>query len=109
MGVRLAAIGSAVAFACTAAPAVASAATLHVAPGGDDAGACDAAAPCRTLNAAYAVAAPGDTVELAAGSYPRQELRGASLKEGDNVVFRPAGSSHVVVDGISVERSRVTL
>ena len=29
----------------------------------------------RTLNAAYAAAAPGDTVELAVGSYPRQQIR----------------------------------
>jgi hypothetical protein len=65
---------------------------LHVAPGGDDAGDCSAAAPCRTLQrAAERADVPGSVVRVAAGTY-----RGFQTVHPD-VTFEAVGQ--VVVDG----------
>lgn len=42
---------------------------LHVAPGGSDAGACTASAPCKTIGHAVAVASAGQRIAVAAGTY----------------------------------------
>jgi hypothetical protein len=65
----------------------ASAATLHVSPGGSG-GRCTAAAPCGSLASAYRAASPGDVVEVAAGSYGSQSV---SKDPG-----KPRGSARVV-------------
>lgn len=51
-------------------------AKLFLSPSGSDAGKCTAAAPCRTLAHAYAVASPGATVQMADGLYGCQGIRG---------------------------------
>lgn len=51
------------------APVAAGAATLNVAPGGEDVGDC-VVAPCATIGFAVGLAADGDTVSVAAGEYP---------------------------------------
>jgi hypothetical protein len=83
--------------------AVASAATsattgAYVATTGSDASACTQAAPCRTFNRAYRVAQPGQEVEVAAGSYPRQQIDADPAKtSAADVVFRPAATGSVTL------------
>src|SRR6185437_2543349 len=52
----------------------AAARTLYISPSGSDANACTVAAPCRTFNRAYRAAAPGDSVQIGAGTYPAQTI-----------------------------------
>jgi Right handed beta helix region len=70
----------------------AGATTLHVAPDGSGT-ACTAQAPCGSLDQAYRTAGPGDTVDVAAGSYPGQTVsRDASKPMGSaKVTFRAQG------------------
>jgi hypothetical protein len=67
-------------------------ATLHVAPAGSDENDCSVIAPCMSLGRAYAAAAPGDVVEVAAGSYAAQRVDDDDSKDGARaqVSFRPA-------------------
>lgn len=67
---------------------------------GSDLSPCTQFAPCRTFNRAYRVAQPGATVEVAAGTYPAQQLVADSTKTGPAVVFRPAPGTHVSVTGM---------
>jgi hypothetical protein len=53
------------------AAAPAQAATLHISPSGTGSS-CTQTAPCDTVREAYNVAASGDVIQLAAGSYPSQ-------------------------------------
>jgi Protein of unknown function (DUF1565) len=48
------------------------AAHLYVSPTGSDAGSCTQVAPCRTIQRAVQVAAAGDEIDVAAGSYTGQ-------------------------------------
>jgi hypothetical protein len=61
---------------------------VRVAPTGDDR--CSrgtGSVPCRTLNRAYAVARPGDTVLVAPGTYPPQQIfRGSQSQRGPSVI-----------------------
>ena len=50
------------------------AATRFVSPSGSDGGACRRLAPCRSLDRAYRVAAPGERVNIAGGTYPSQRI-----------------------------------
>ena len=63
-------------------PASAHAASLYVSPGGSDAAACTAAAPCQSFDRAYHVAHPGDVVEVAAGGYGDQTINDDPSKDG---------------------------
>ena len=78
-------------------------ASLFVAPGGSDGGSCVQAAPCASFQRAYQVAAPGKVVEVAAGTYPSQTLRGVAGKAAPNVVFQPASGARVVLGGLSFD------
>ena len=51
------------------------AADYFVSATGNDSGSCTQSAPCRTLQRAASVAASGSVIEVAAGSYPGQEIR----------------------------------
>jgi hypothetical protein len=74
--------------------ACAAAASVFVSPAGDDANPCTAAQPCRTLDAAYWEADPGQVVEVAAGTYPAQTITvDPSKTSADDVVFRPAAGA----------------
>jgi hypothetical protein len=82
---------------------------LHVAPSGDDANACTEEAPCLTFDRAYHAAAPGQTVEVAAGKYPEQKLTYDATKTSpDDVVFRPAPGANVVTRDIILGTDRYT-
>jgi hypothetical protein len=75
-------------------------ASLFVSPSGSDTAACTATAPCATFDRAYHRAAPGATVAVAAGSYPRQILTADASKAAngdpvDNVTFVGQGDVHV--------------
>jgi hypothetical protein len=77
-------------------PCAAPSAGVYVSPFGSDANPCSALAPCASLNRAYLVASPGQTVEIAAGSYPYQRIAYDPAKNGSTrVVFRPAPSASV--------------
>src|SRR5947208_2161862 len=93
--VCVAACASAVSAAPAAAPA-----TLFVSPAGSDSGSCSSAQPCRSLNAAYRLARPGQVVEILAGHYPAQTLEAVSGKSAPAVVFRAAPGVRPVFDSL---------
>ncbi len=76
-------------------------ATLQVSTSGSDANPCTQAQPCLSLNRAYQVANPGDTVSVATGSYASQTINkdaGKSLGS-TKVVLRADGD--VVLGGFN--------
>jgi hypothetical protein len=86
------------------------AADLFLATSGSDSAACSASTPCKTLNRAYQVAAPGDVVQLAAGSYGDQAIqRNTALTSSEDVVFRPASGAGVTLGTVTLYGSHVTL
>jgi chitodextrinase len=88
---------------CPAAPTGGSAAA-YVSPVGSDAGSCTQSAPCRTLDRAYHVAAPGAVVELAAGSYGDQTITSDTSKtSASDVIFRPAAGAQVTLGDLTVD------
>ena len=98
----------AVAGATNAAPTAT--ASYYLSPSGSDANPCTQAAPCRSLDRAYRVASPGQTVELAGGSYGNQTINvdGAKTSAAD-VVFRPAAGANVTLGGLDVYGKHVEL
>ena len=71
---------------------------VFVAPGGSDANPCTAAAPCLTLGRAYRAALPGQTVQIASGSYPPQIIAFDASKLTDAAItFRPAPGATVSI------------
>ena len=88
------------------------AATNHyLATNGNDANPCTQAAPCLTMNRAYQVAAPGDTVLMNGGTYGNQTITGT---KSSWVYFRPAsaaavrlGSLHTNADFVEVNNMTV--
>ena len=105
--------------AVAAGPAQAHADTFQVAPGRSGS-ACTAVAPCGSLEAAYRAAAPGDVVQIAGGSYPKQTIPalgrpapaveiaavpGATVQfsgldvKADNVIVRGVHTSFADVEG----------
>jgi hypothetical protein len=87
------------------------AASLFVAPGGDDGGGCTADAPCGSFDAAYHAARPGQVVQLAGGDYRSQTLTTDPAKAGSGcesdgelgacVILHPAPGARVVVDNLN--------
>ena len=78
-------------------------ASAYLSPSGSDSNACTQAAPCKSFDRAYRVAAPGATVELAAGSYPAQTLTTDSSKtSASDVVFRPASGASVTLGDLTI-------
>ena len=83
----------------------ASAATLKLSPSGSDSAACTASAPCRSFDRAYEQAAPGDTVELAAGSYGSQTIDAPEKPAGAApIVFTPSGATKASLGTFRVNR-----
>lgn len=74
-------------------------ADLYLAPAGSDDGPCTPAVPCRTLERAWELAAAGQVVELASGSYPAAVLRPVARSSSERVVFRPAAGASPVIQG----------
>src|SRR5690348_12198480 len=95
----------------------AQAATLHLAPGGDDGNPCTAAAPCRSFDRGYHAAAPGDLVVVAPGSSGPQKINDDPAKDGTvpPVTLQAAGqvvitdllsyAANVVYSGFTVDPS----
>jgi hypothetical protein len=76
---------------------------LFVSAKGSDTGRCTRAQPCASFNRAYRVASPGQVVEVAAGSYPPQQiLADASKRSAADVIFRPAPRASVFVSRINL-------
>jgi hypothetical protein len=80
--------------------------TRYVSPSGSDGGSCSQLAPCRSLNAAYQASAPGDVVEVRAGSYGSQNIR-ASSKGAPRVTIRAAAGARPVLAGLDVHASHL--
>ncbi|MCW3015830.1 MAG: hypothetical protein JWO02_2922, partial [Solirubrobacterales bacterium] len=82
------------------APPAGGGSTLYMSTTGSDANACTQAAPCKTLTRAYRVAAPGQTVEVAAGTYADTSLPVDAAKTSTaDVVFAPAAGAAVTFSG----------
>jgi hypothetical protein len=74
-----------------AAPGSAMAGIRYVAPSGSDSATCTRSAPCGSLNRAYRLAAPGQTIEVAGGTYSDTSLPLDSAKRAaKDVVFAAA-------------------
>src|SRR5919109_4094429 len=112
-GLRARLLSSVLAAGCglfLTAPASALAADLFVAPSGSDAGSCTASAPCRSFDRAYRVAAPGQTVEVAGGSYGGQSLGAdASKTSTADVTFASASGATVTLGGLNIAASPLTV
>ena len=84
---------------------------LAVSTTGSDKNACTTTSPCNTLNRAYGAAVPGQTVEIAAGSYPGQLIKPDPAKTAaDDVVFRPASGATVTFTGeLTIQASHLEI
>ena len=106
----------------TPTPAAPIAGQWFVSPAGSDANACyNPAVPCRTIGAALALAAPGDTVNLAAGVYTERlrltrpvTLAGSSRQYtvisggGEGTVITVAAPARVALSGLTVTGGRTS-
>jgi hypothetical protein len=89
-------------------PSAASAETRYVAPAGSDQAPCTVVAPCATFERAYRQAAPGDSVEIAGGSYGHQTIPSLG-RPAPRITFRPALGASVTVSGLDVTADHVTV
>jgi hypothetical protein len=81
----------------------AAAPALFVSTTGSDSGRCTQASPCASLNRAYLVAKSGQVVEIAAGSYPYQQINSDGSKTSSaDVIFQPAAGANVVFERIAL-------
>jgi len=81
-------------------------AAVYLSPAGNDVAPCLAGSPCRTFDRAYRVAAPGDEVVLAAGSYGDVDLANLPGKaSAAKVVFHPAQGATVKLGYLKVANS----
>jgi hypothetical protein len=71
--------------------------TVFVAPTGSDGSPCTKTAPCKSLDRAYHVAAPGETVEVAGGSYPSQTINAKAGAAPPHVLLRETPGARVVL------------
>jgi len=80
---------------------------VFVSTAGSDANACTAVAPCASFQRAYAVAAPGSVVEVAAGAYGDEDLLfDPSKTSAADVVFRPPPGATVTLHDLNIGRDR---
>jgi chitodextrinase len=78
-------------------------ATVYVTSSGSDSNPCTQAAPCRSFQRGYAVAQPGQIVQVAGGSYPRQQMsRVSSHTDPNDVIIQPASGETVNVAGLTL-------
>jgi chitodextrinase len=85
-------------------PPPSSGAQVFLAPGGSDSNPCTQAQPCQSFDRGYHKASPGQTVEVAAGSYGDQTINDDPSKDGAaaEVLIRPgAGASVTITDLVS--------
>jgi hypothetical protein len=77
---------------------------LYVSTSGDDEADCSQDAPCKSWNAAYEKAAPGEVIELAAGDYGDVRIEQLARKDGaERVLFRPAPNAKVAVGDLEID------
>ena len=97
-------------------------ASVFVSPSGSDSNPCTQAAPCKSFDRAYHVAAPGSTVSVAAGNYGVQRITSRGSVSAD-ITFRAAldgngnaanivlsdlnisGAQHLVLNGLNADGS----
>lgn len=78
--------------------------TRLVSTTGADTGNCTST-PCATVNYAYSQAQPGDTVQLAAGSYGPQTIAYRSGMGASRVTIKPASGAAVSMTDVQVKAS----
>lgn len=78
---------------------------LYLTPTGSDGSKCTLVSPCLSFDRAYALAQPGERVDVAAGEYGGQQLSGT--KEKPDVQFRLASSTHLTGLGVSADNVEV--
>ena len=102
------AIGLALLAAGAGKPAVVPA-DLFVSPQGSDDGVCVRTRPCLSFRRAYAVAKPGQTIEVAAGTYVAQTIEPDGAKSsGASVTFRPAAGGTVNVPELEMKGAQTS-
>ena len=79
-------------------------ADLYVATNGSASSACTQAAPCSTFNRAYTLAQPGNTVQVAAGSYSSQTINASPKPVGAALVVFQPGAGAVAVTSLRVNQ-----
>ena len=77
-------------------------ASVFVSSSGSDANACSQAAPCKTFDRAYRVAACGATVSVAGGSYPDQSINAPEKECSAYVTFSPAAGAVVTAQTVTI-------
>ena len=88
-------------------------ANVYLSPSGSDSAACTQASPCQSMARGYAVATAGQVVQLAAGTYPRQEVpsgtKAVTFRGGPGVKLRQliSDASNVTYDGVEVDAGGV--
>jgi hypothetical protein len=95
-------VGAVVGVTASAAPSP-TAPTFYVSPTGSDSGRCAQQAPCATLARAYLMARAGGQVQVAAGSYPRQEIfRDPGQRSAEPTVVKAAPGATVRLAGLTL-------
>ena len=78
-------------------------ADLYVATNGSSLSNCTQASPCSSFDRAYAVAQPGNVVQVADGSYSGQTIKGTPKPAGAApIIFQPAPGAAVTVSSLRV-------
>lgn len=78
---------------------------FYISPTGNDSAGCTVSAPCKSVSRAYTVAADGDTIEVAAGTYGRQVLSSGTKA----VTIQPANGATVIFGTTSIQASNITM
>ena len=87
-----------------------STATVFVSPSGSDSNACTQTAPCKSFNRAYAVAKPGQTVEVAGGTYGSQTLlKGSQSQSGPMITFACASGATCTIGSLTLGQNNGSL
>ena len=95
--------------ATAAVPSTAAAATRYLSPSGNDAAACTAMAPCRSFDRGYRVAAAGDVVEMAGGSYGGQSIPAVGGRAAPAVSSGPRWAPTCRRAALNIDGSHVTV
>ena len=85
--------------------------TFYLAPNGSDANDGSQRKPWLTFSHAYRAAQPGETVEIAGGTYGPQTIPVDSSKDGasNKVLIRPAPGASVSIKGLLIEGASVEI
>lgn len=73
---------------------------LFMSPTGSDSGTCKRTAPCLSFARAYKVAQPGQTIELAGGTYQSETIAEPPREPGQPLTFKPSEGARPTVDGV---------